>query len=691
MKVKDRKTTNTRNQRQRTEKNKRVPGKNPKSTTTQRQGTRTEKKKHVRPKSLGYLNKLNTAVRDHFASAMDLPTFLATQGTLTPEDRKFLVRQALILIEQNYVHLPLKRAMHSIDPVQRLKLLLHELEQTPAELLPSEVTFHWEMTEIFTSTHDGHTNYMLPAPFSWMTASLPFMVEDYFEAGRRKYLVSHITPGSINQPTFVEGVEVVSWNGIPMERAVLNNAQRYTGSNREAQHAHGVENLTTRALFIALPPDEAWVIVGYKTADGKLEEVRIDWIVNPALPSGEGNGNEKGAKADSPAEAALGLDLEHHHIQQMRKALFAPQVVAAENKIAQKGGMMAPKLLGDLDSAMPGVFEARKVTTSAGTFGYLRIRTFQCNVYSFRGEFIRLVSALPQNGLIIDVRGNGGGYIVNGEWILQVLTPKRIEPEPVQFINTPLNLRICKQIGWLNQWVESIQQSLQTGAVFSAGFPLSDPEQCNAIGQKYFGPVVLITDALCYSTTDFFAAGFQDHEIGPVLGADGNTGAGGANVWDYKDDLCNYMPDVYQPLPNGAGMRVAIRRGLRVGKRAGMPVEDLGVIPDERHFMTKNDLLHDNVDLINRAGELLTAQGPVRAFKLTIQYDLPDVPPNMAKVIINTSGISRLDIYYQERPLQSIDIHEEQTTFLVAAQTMGLEIRGFDGRQLVVRYKTSKG
>ena len=45
------------------------------------------------------------------------------------------------------------------------------------------------------------------------------------------------------------------------------------------------------------------------------------------------------------------------------------------------------------------------------------------------------------------------------------------------------------------------------------------------------GPVVLITDARCYSTTDIFAAGFQDHKVGTILGTDNNTGAGGANVW----------------------------------------------------------------------------------------------------------------------------------------------------------------
>ena len=661
------------------------------TTTARSRGARTAQSQRLQAKTPAYLKKLSTAVREDFADAVDLPTFLAAAGALTPEHRKVLVRQALILIEQNYVHLPLKRAMHAIDPVQRLKLLLQELEQTPAEVLPAEATFHRDMTEIFTSIRDLHTNYLLPAPFNGMTAFLPFMLEDYIEGGQRKYVVSNITTG-FSHPTFVRGVEVVSWNGIPIERAVLNNAQRYAGSNREARHARGVATLTVRVLRIALPPDEGWVIVGYQTAAGQLAEVRIDWMVNPPLPSGEGGGD--GAGDDIEALTALGLDLEQHLIQQMRKALFAPHVVAAAKKVAEK--VARGSELGALESTMPSVFEARPVTTPAGTFGYLRIRTFVANVAAFVNEFIRLVSALPQNGLIIDVRGNGGGIIMNGELILQVLTPRRIEPEPVQFINTPLNLQVCRQNGPaspvvdLSAWVESMQQALQTGAVFSAGFPISDPNDCNAIGQKYFGPVVAIIDALCYSTTDFFVAGFQDHEIGPVLGADGNTGAGGANVWTH-DLLLQLLPgaaSVYQPLPGGAGMRVSMRRGLRVGRRAGMPVEDLGVLPDERHFMTRDDLLNDNVELINRAGSMLAARQPARAFTLAVQ----SVSPTQTNAVADTQGISRLDIYLDDRPIQSIDVQGGQATFSITKPTpnsLTLEIRGFDSTQLVARHRTS--
>ena len=637
------------------------------------------------PKASPYLKKLSTAVRRHFAKAVDLPTFLSSAGQLTDEDRKLIVRQALILLDQNYAHLPLKKAMHSIDPVQRLRVLLQALEMTPPSRQLSEVEFHAEMTDIFTSIRDLHTNYLLPAPFNEMTAFLPFMVEDYVDHGKRRYLVSHVAEG-FRHPTFGPGVEVVYWNGTPIERAVANNAQRYAGSNRDARHARGVQTLTTRALIIAPPPDEEWVVVGYRTKAGKLADIRLDWQVNPPLP----------ASVDAQittvgAAAGLGLDLEQDIVQRVRKSLFAPQVVDAEKKAARKA---IRGVLADLESGMPNVFEARKVTTPSGVFGYLRVRTF--SVFppeNFINEFIRLITALPPRGLILDVRGNGGGVINAGEFALQTLTARRIEPEPLQFINTPLNLEICRRNGkdstWtdLSAWVESMEQALQTGAAFSAGFPVSDPEMCNAIGQKYFGPVVLITDGLCYSTTDIFASGFQDHEIGPVLGVAGSTGAGGANVWEQQYFASDILPrSVYQPLPNGAGMRVAIRRTLRVGRRAGAPVEDLGVIPDERHDLTRNDLLKGNVDLINRAGELLAAR-PVRQFTAT----LSDSAPTQAHLAFETEGMTRLDVYLGERPIQSLDLQGGRAAIVVPKKNgpqATLEVRGFDGTQLVARYRT---
>ena len=108
--------------------------------------------------------------------------------------------------------------------------------------------------------------------------------------------------------------------------------------------------------------------------------------------------------------------------------------------------------------------------------------------------------------------------------------------------------------------------------------------------------------------------------IGPVLGVHANTGAGGANVWTHE--LLRRLMDAAAPpdspfaanpfsaLPANMGLRVAVRRTVRVGDRSGTPVEDLGVVPDERHAMTRRDLLEGNADLIEHAGRLLAGLAP---------------------------------------------------------------------------------
>ncbi len=637
----------------------------------------------------------HSAVRSQLAAATDLPTFLAGAGALTLADRKRLVDQALVLLNHFYVHLPLKEAMHGVAPLQRLRLLQHRLDHADEPSLESEIAFHSEMTEIFTSVRDLHTNYLLPAPFLDMAAFLPFDVEMCVENGRRIYIVAHIVQG-FSHPAFRAGVEITHWSGVPIERAVEICAERHAGSNREARRANGVAGLTIRPLRRSPPPDESWVMVGYRTPDGRERELRVDWLVVPPLPSGQ-------AADPLVATAAVqALDIETDLVNGMRKMLFAPQVVEAEAEHAHLAG---PAPLQGLDSTMPGIFSAREVHTASGTFGYIRIFSFNVDdPDAFVAEFVRLARLLPQNGLIVDVRDNGGGHIHASERLLQVLAPRRIEPEPLQLVNTPLTLELCRRHapspfnalvpGFdldLGPWVGSIDQSIQTGAIYSRGFPITTAESANAIGQQYHGPVVLITNARCYSATDIFAAGFQDHEIGPILGTDDNTGAGGANVWThgllsilFSEAAPPFAPvpgSPFQDLPHGADMRVAFRRNLRVGERAGTPLEDLGVQPDFRHHMTRADLLHGNVDLIARAGEILAGL-PVRA--LAIQATAS--PDGSLAVEATTGGTDRLDVYLDGRPQTSLDVVDGANAFTLpspAGSASVLRLDGFASGELV--------
>ena len=76
-----------------------------------------------------FLRTSHSAVRSHLAAAMDLPTFLATAGALSLGGRKRIVEQALLLFDHNFVHLPLKESMYGVNPLQKLKLIQHRLDQ----------------------------------------------------------------------------------------------------------------------------------------------------------------------------------------------------------------------------------------------------------------------------------------------------------------------------------------------------------------------------------------------------------------------------------------------------------------------------------------------------------------------------------------------------------------------------------
>jgi hypothetical protein len=268
---------------------------------------------------------------------------------------------------------------------------------------------------------------------------------------------------------------------------------------------------------------------------------------------------------------------------------------------------------------------------------------------------------------------------------LQALTPAHVVPEPTQFINTSLNAELCRQHSTgqdgidLGDWLPSMKLSIETGAPYSNAFSITPAQEANAIGQKYFGPVVLITDARVYSATDIFAAGFQDHRIGPVLGVDANTGAGGANVWTHSllRQLVQGNEEIsspYRPLPAGVDMRVSIRRTLRVGSSAGTPVEDLGVRPDVRHWMTRRDVDGANNDLMAAAAALLVGQ-PVR------RLDITGLDTG-GELVITTTGVDRVDAYLNGRPVASLDVADGVPATVHVGAGL-LRLVGFIGGELV--------
>ena len=108
--------------------------------------------------------------------ATKLARFLAKAPTLTLAERERIVDQAIRVLRDYYVHLPMKEASHGIEPIRQLEVLRRRLPD-----IADDVAFHERLHAVFASLRDLHTNYLLPEPYTDRIAFLPFQVAPFTE------------------------------------------------------------------------------------------------------------------------------------------------------------------------------------------------------------------------------------------------------------------------------------------------------------------------------------------------------------------------------------------------------------------------------------------------------------------------------------------------------------------------------
>lgn len=661
---------------------------------------------------------------------------------LTKEEQKIVVDQSLFLCEQLYAHIYLKQTIYGINPIQKLKLLDKKLKNL------STREFHNEMLNIFLEFHDLHTRYILPDTYASKLASLGFTLEEYYEHNTLQYIVTNT---NFNHQFFKPGVRITHWNGTPIERAVYLNGEKQYGSNQAARRANGLRYMTQRLFRWQLPPDEEWIDIKYISDDKKDHEIRINWK-GEIIPFDR---IEKFRKKIFN----YGIDDVSITYQQLNKYLFSKTLDNKNQSIKQFATTINLELQ---NSSIGDNLQFGRLKTKHGIFGYIRIWNFQFDdAYKVVEEFSNILHKLPQNGLIIDIRNNPGGYIVAGEILLQTLTSRTINPSKFHFLNSLFTLDICSNNlqDSFSQWKDSISESIETGAVYSQGFPIEGKEnEYNLIGQQYYGPIVLIVDALSYSTADIFASGFKDHNIGPIIGTTNNMGAGGANNWRYwlillfhpafridpifQSDLDNkviseklrytfqeqgicisekaiitdrintdydgikweiiehnkkyniekvdWITDKLivnydsqntkvKPLPKGATFTIAVRRTTRVNEKTGLPLEDLGIIPEHLYQLSKRDVVGHNEDLLTYAGEILSKLD-LYVFEIDLTYE-----HNFILINIDSQNLDRIDIFIDNRPHISKNISDGSSQIKVNHEKniKNIEIRGLKNNLLI--------
>lgn len=439
-------------------------------------------------------------------------------------DRRRIVSMLRLCLVNFYVHLKRKEAIYGFDPVQALDLLEPSIDKL------NDAEFHQSIVDLVARTRDRHFMFYGRAPIG-VSAVLPFTVEQCWLGPDVQYMVTKIDARFTPKYLGV-GAVVTHWNGIPIKRYLLLNANVFDGGNKAASLARSIAFLTNRPLNEFASPLEEWVDLTF-VLNGKALEERFTWqgfdaSEVPVAPSIGRN------------SSGYGGDFQLLYLQHARRVQFAPKSFDVLTTSTAPGEGIA-QITG-----RAGDFDYGSVTTSYGTFGYIRLWNFTADeVDDIAKDFLRVLPLLPQTGLIIDLRGNSGGYIAAGERLLQLFTAKEISPAHFQFRVTPAVQSMVDQWDEFKSWSLSVAEEIVTGEQYTQGFPIEGTvADANQFGQTYYGPVVLIGDALAFSTADIFTAGFIDNEVGKVICTDENMAAAGGNNWLF-DIVQLYNPDFH--------------------------------------------------------------------------------------------------------------------------------------------------
>jgi hypothetical protein len=448
------------------------------------------------------------------ATTFPLPLAAHALPVYPINDRRRLIDQLTLALGSFYVHLNRKKAIYGFDPVRALALLALKID------IMSDAEFHENLVELLGRVRDRHVIFLGRTPYG-AAAMVPFTIETCWENGIQLFVVTKLDSGTQTK-TLQPGTRVSHWNGIPIGRYVRLNANLFDGGNEAAALARSLAFLTHRPLNRFGPPLEEWVDLRF-TLNGVEAEERFFWIgFNPAA---------------APAYPSLGRnitgfggDLQLMDLQNARRVRIAPQSFDATPAATPPLGV--PNIEGQ---AVGGAVNYGTVTTADGTFAYLRFWSFEARaVDDFVNALTPILVTLPQNGLIFDMRGNSGGYIAAGERVLQLFSATPIVPARFEFRATDLTRAMANLSDEFSRWRPSFAEAFTTGEDYTRGIPIEgDDADYNKIGRKYPGPIVLVSDALAFSTADIFAAGFIDNGLGKVICTDGNMAAAGGNNWTW--------------------------------------------------------------------------------------------------------------------------------------------------------------
>lgn len=592
-----------------------------------------------------------------------------------------------------------------------------------AENYTSDAEFHLDISAFIMSLRDYHTNYYIPAPLGCSRHILPFNFQALDSANLWEPKIVVVASGkeiygspapedflsSKNLEDIARvnpGDEVIAINGVSMATYYFDHFQAVTGGANDFGGLNAFINgnsvLVWRMGMMYGPPKGAEDNLNFtfkSLASGLSYEVTIPYVfrarklcLEPILNS------EKGIFADFQDETQP-VDYNKRPKAPKPMAMMPPlhEVFSpAENRLSQTPSMELKQVSSILHW---GIHK---------NMGFIRIDSFvpaegvEACLDTLTSLFTNELK--DTETLLLDLRGNGGGYVSMADELPQLFKHSFIPAGARQIIDTKEAARLNKMLeailgplfGGENPFYDAIVSGLNKNQTYADLSPFTSFYSANKRGMAWVRAVGILNNAACYSACDMTSSYIQDHAYGTIFGEDVQSGAGGANVVEHQKYLVGLAGPIietmtngtikalFQPLPywdynfknGGVGApfaRISFRQIMRNGKNAGDFVEDDGAFSNYVVRPSLGDLMGgtNQLDIIADALQKIGRESGQSALHFVCPMDLVANANEKLVMSCEIGGYSKVSIIDDKNV---VTFTKEFTS--LSKQTVSLELQG---------------
>ena len=507
----------------------------------------------------------------------------------TGEEKQRVADQAALMLS-SYANRESKIVFYGedVDAVRRIE----DVSKIATRL--DDADLHERIGDIFSSQRDLHLSYSKPAPYGCFVVGQLFSLREVYSSGRdRRAVVSTVTQIDL-VPEMSEvsvGDELLFVGDVRLDAAVKRIINDGGGANNFGGFLRGLQAITFKSLRRGVVPEADEQTFTFKrSTTGEIYRLTLPWVTR-------GNAECLGLEDDTD-DVATTSTINDSFGEVVSENVFQQEFNQFYNQRSPMSESQNELIVNPTndETIFWGTFDQR-----GKTYGYLNI-TGMIPSTSIVDGYLTIAGLLVNElkdteGLIIDVRNNGGGAVVYAEALIQLFTQNEVTPYGYRPILSPLNELIISNLEARGPAFKESYDNASSDATFANTTQITSQFFANNwIGQAYFKPVAVLTNAACYSACDLFTGLMQDFTDATIWGEDLLTGAGGATVVNHNGFFVgslglDQVPESgVEVLPGGQNISLAWLQTVRTGKNQNRLIEDRGVLADRRARPTVRDV-----------------------------------------------------------------------------------------------------